>query len=58
MISELKTGNQEIKCYLDQVFKPMIKNWYWIVRWFLDKNKKLPEKSRDIHNFTIDSRRS
>ena len=29
-----------------------------IVRWFLDKNNKLPEKFRDIHNFTIDSRRS
>ena len=48
---ELKTGNQvssEIKCYLDRVFKPMIKNWYWMVRWFLDRNNKLPEKSRDF----------
>jgi hypothetical protein len=47
----LRTGNQvssEIKCYLDRVFKPMIKNWYWIVRWFLDRNNKLPEKSRDF----------
>jgi len=29
----LKTDNQEsseIKCYLDRVFKPMIKNDFWI----------------------------
>ena len=48
---ELRTGNQvssEIKCYLDRVLKPMIKNWYWMVRWFLDRNNKLPEKSRDF----------
>jgi len=45
-------GNQEsseIKCYLDRVFEPMIKKWYWIVRWFLDRNNKLPEKSRDFN---------
>ena len=41
---ELKTGNQvsgEIKCYLDRVFKPMIKNWYSILLIKILRNKTM-----------------